>query len=106
MQTACEQPSYAHPTMSSKSELRARKDKAALIQSGRLMERRFDREQQEYQAEIAELQAKLEEAQREATMAKGGGGAMKELQKELADLRLSVCTLPPARSSTPRRRQR
>ncbi|TNY20287.1 hypothetical protein DMC30DRAFT_263635 [Rhodotorula diobovata] len=76
--------------MSSKSELRARKDKAALIQSGRLMERRFDREQQEYQAEIAELQAKLEEAQREATMAKGGGGAMKELQKELADLRLSL----------------
>ncbi|GAA6053341.1 hypothetical protein JCM3770_004121 [Rhodotorula araucariae] len=94
--------------MSSKQELRARKDKAAcvdpssllsstsltflhsLMNTGRLMERRFDREQQEHQAEIQELQHKLEEALREATMSKGGGGALKELQKELAELRVTL----------------
>ncbi|BGP44611.1 hypothetical protein JCM10450v2_000425 [Rhodotorula kratochvilovae] len=76
--------------MSSKQELRARKDKAALMNTGRLMERRFDREQQEHQAELQELQQKLDEALREATMAKGGGGALKELQKELAELRVTL----------------
>jgi len=81
-------------TMSAKEQLRGRRDKAALLQTGRLAERRLNREEQDHQNELQNLQRQLDEAQREATMAKGGGGAMKELQKELADLRVTVRPLP------------
>ncbi|GAA5903227.1 hypothetical protein JCM8208_002244 [Rhodotorula glutinis] len=77
-------------TMTAKEQLRGRRDKAALLQTGRLAERRLNREEQDHQAQLDALRGQLEEAQREATMAKGGGGAMKELQKELADLRVTL----------------
>ncbi|GAA5838416.1 hypothetical protein JCM9279_003237 [Rhodotorula babjevae] len=77
-------------TMTAKEQLRGRRDKAALLQTGRLAERRLNREEQDHQGQLQDLQRQLEEAQREATMAKGGGGAMKELQKELADLRVTL----------------
>ncbi|BGP28784.1 hypothetical protein JCM10296v2_000520 [Rhodotorula toruloides] len=51
------------------------------------MSQRVAREVEEADAEIAALKNQLEETQKEATVAKGGSGAIKELQKQIAELR-------------------
>lgn len=70
-------------------------DKAALLNSGRLMDRRVAREVEEANAEIATLRNQLEEAQKEATLSKGGDGAIKELQKQIAELRAEASLTEP-----------
>ncbi|GAA5980990.1 hypothetical protein JCM10908_003942 [Rhodotorula pacifica] len=69
-------------------ELKVRKDKAQVIQTSRLNERRAARETEEMQAEIARLTEQLAAAKEQGNSANkvSGGGVVKELQKQVAEL--------------------
>ncbi|BGP28783.1 hypothetical protein JCM10296v2_000519 [Rhodotorula toruloides] len=79
------------PTIHQRDRIKPRKDKAMLLNAGRLMERRENRELDELTAQIASLEKQLEEARAAnastaALSMTSGGAAVKQLQKEVSEL--------------------
>ncbi|PRQ72564.1 hypothetical protein AAT19DRAFT_16488 [Rhodotorula toruloides] len=80
------------PTIHKRDRNKPRKDKAMLLNAGRLMERRENRELDELTAQIASLEKQLEEARAAnastaALSTTTGGAAVKQLQKEVSELK-------------------
>ncbi|CDR39338.1 RHTO0S04e04104g1_1 [Rhodotorula toruloides] len=83
------------PTTHQRDRFKPRKDKALLLNAGRLMERRENRELDELTAQIASLEKQLEEARAASASTAAlstttGGSAVKQLQKEVSELKCKL----------------
>lgn len=93
----------AAPTGRREPSSRDQKDKGTLVQAGRLMSRRVDREVEALQLTVAKLEQELAAAREQGsaemvkqTLARTDGGlAGKALRKEVSELRAKVRFLLP-----------